>query len=70
MTKKPSKKQVARAREYIREHEFEIRVHAICQLLGYTRKVRELERLPATRNQEPASLDRRNNECTGNGQVK
>jgi hypothetical protein len=43
--KRPTKKQIAAARDYIRKHDFEIKVHAICQLLGYTRKVRLLDQL-------------------------
>lgn len=46
MATKPTNKQIAAAKKYIRDHEFEIRVHAICQILGYTRKVRELESRP------------------------
>ena len=41
--KGPTKRQIAAAKKYVREHEIEITVHTLCQLLGYTRKVRELE---------------------------
>lgn len=64
-TKKPTKKQIDAAREYIREHEFEIKVHAICQILGYTRKVREMEGQKMTEPTLPVSQPKEESDRIG-----